>query len=112
MENKKTILITGANGQLGKEFGAIAPLYEDDFTFIFVSKQDLPIGDFIALECFFDENKIDFCVNCAAYTAVDKAEIEIELTYLINETSVANLAVIPTTSAQPAGEVIIPSMTP
>ena len=94
MENKKTILITGANGQLGKEFGAIAPLYEDDFTFIFVSKQDLPIDDFIALECFFDQNKIDFCINCAAYTAVDKAETEIELTYLINEKSVANLATL------------------
>jgi dTDP-4-dehydrorhamnose reductase len=94
MQNKKTILITGANGQLGKEFGAIAPLYEDNFTFIFVSKQDLPIDDFIALECFFDQNKIDFCVNCAAYTAVDKAETEIELAYLINETSVANLATL------------------
>lgn len=94
MENKKTILITGANGQLGKEFGAIAPLYEDDFTFIFVSKQDLPIDDFIALECFFDQNKIDFCINCAAYTSVDKAETEIELAYLINERSVANLATL------------------
>ncbi len=94
MENKKTILITGANGQLGKEFGAIASLYEDDFTFIFVSKQDLPIDDFIALECFFDQNKIDFCVNCAAYTAVDKAETEIELAYLVNETGVANLATL------------------
>ncbi len=94
MENKKTILITGANGQLGKEFGAIASLYEDDFTFIFVSKQDLPIDDFIALECFFDQNEIDFCVNCAAYTAVDKAETEIELAYLVNETGVANLATL------------------
>jgi dTDP-4-dehydrorhamnose reductase len=92
MENKKTILITGANGQLGNEFGAIASLYEDDYHFIFVGKEDLPINDFIAVECFFDQNEIDFCVNCAAYTAVDKAETEIEQAYLINETGVKNIA--------------------
>lgn len=93
MENKKTILITGSNGQLGNEFGAIAKLYEDDYEFIFVSKQDLPIDDFIAVECFFDQNEINFCINCAAYTAVDKAETEIEQAYLINETGTKNLAV-------------------
>jgi dTDP-4-dehydrorhamnose reductase len=92
MSNKKTILITGANGQLGKEFGAIASLYQADYHFIFVGKEDLPIDDFIAVECFFDQNEIDFCVNCAAYTAVDKAEAETEQAYLINETGVKNLA--------------------
>jgi dTDP-4-dehydrorhamnose reductase len=92
MSSKKTILITGANGQLGNEFGAISSLYEDDYHFIFVGKQDLPIDDFIAVECFFDQNEIDFCVNCAAYTAVDKAETETEQAYLINEIGVKNLA--------------------
>ena len=60
MENKKTILITGSNGQLGNEFGAIAKLYEDDYEFIFVSKQDLPIDDFIAVECFLTKTKLIF----------------------------------------------------
>jgi dTDP-4-dehydrorhamnose reductase len=93
MSNKKTILITGANGQLGKEFGAIASLYQKEYHFIFVGKEDLPVNDFIAVECFFDQNEIDFCVNCAAYTAVDKAETETEQAYLINETGVKNLAI-------------------
>lgn len=92
MEEKKTILITGANGQLGSEFNAISKHY-DDFTFLFVGKDDLPIDDFIAVESFFQQNKIDVCVNCAAYTAVDKAETETEKAYLINATGVGNLAI-------------------
>jgi dTDP-4-dehydrorhamnose reductase len=91
MSNIKTILVTGANGQLGNEFGAIAKNHLN-YRFLFVGKDDLPIDDYIAVENFFQNNTIDYCINCAAYTAVDKAETDIEKAFAVNATGVSNLA--------------------
>ncbi|MEO6731246.1 MAG: dTDP-4-dehydrorhamnose reductase [Ferruginibacter sp.] len=91
MIEKKTILVTGANGQLGNEMQVISaahPLYN----FLFVTKEALAIDDDEAVNIFFVNHSIDYCVNCAAYTAVDKAETEAELAYRINSTAVGNLA--------------------
>jgi dTDP-4-dehydrorhamnose reductase len=85
------ILVTGSNGQLGNEFNHLAQNYPQ-YNFIFVSKVEMPIDDFVGVELFFEKNKIDFCINCAAYTAVDKAETEIETAFLINADAVGNLA--------------------
>ncbi len=93
MSNKPTILVTGANGQVASEIGYLSQFFNDAYSFIFTSKDDLPIEDFIAVENFFNANEIDFCINCAAYTAVDKAESDIELAYAVNEKGVYNLAV-------------------
>lgn len=87
----KNILITGANGQLGSEFREIFGNYKD-FNFIFTSRDELQIGDRNAVHKFFAENKIDFCVNCAAYTAVDKSETNREEAKLINADAVGFLA--------------------
>ncbi len=87
----KNILVTGANGQLGKEMQVIAasfPLYN----FVFVTKEDLPIDDMDAVKKYFNAHKIDVCVNCAAYTAVDKAETETEKAFQVNAVAVGNLA--------------------
>lgn len=91
MAEKNTILITGANGQLGKEMQVIATAYPN-YHFIFVTKEELPIDNIEAVDSFFISNQINYCVNCAAYTAVDKAEIEPEQAMLINATAVGNLA--------------------
>jgi dTDP-4-dehydrorhamnose reductase len=90
---QQNILVTGANGQLGNEFNAIAQNYPH-FNFIFVTKAQMPIDDFKVVELYFEKNKIDFCINCAAYTAVDKAETETEKAFLINADAIGNLALI------------------
>ncbi|MBP6431520.1 MAG: dTDP-4-dehydrorhamnose reductase [Ferruginibacter sp.] len=91
MSNSKTILVTGANGQLGSEVKAISVNYTN-YNFLFVGKDDLLIDDYIAVENFFQNNNIDICINCAAYTAVDKAESEPEKAFAINAHGASNLA--------------------
>lgn len=94
MSNKQfTILVTGANGQMGNELQALAAGFAD-YRFLFVTKEELNIADATATEKFFSEHTIDFCINCAAYTAVDKAETEPESALLINTTAVATLAAV------------------
>jgi dTDP-4-dehydrorhamnose reductase len=77
------ILVTGASGQLGQSLQYIAADY-NNFDFIFASSTDLDITNRDRVDSFFQSNKIDFCINAAAYTAVDKAESETEKAYSIN----------------------------
>jgi dTDP-4-dehydrorhamnose reductase len=63
-----------------------------EYRFLFLSKEELNIADATATEKYFSEHPIDFCINCAAYTAVDKAESDEENALLINATAVATLA--------------------
>lgn len=91
--SKKIILITGANGQLGKEMQIVVQ-QQPDYHYIAVSKEELPIDNPSAIEDFFNKHKIDVCVNCAAYTAVDKAEHEKEQANNINGTAVGHLAAL------------------
>ena len=93
MVENKTILVTGANGQLGSEMQVITIAYPN-YNFLFVTKEKLAIDDEEAVKQYFLNHKIDYCVNCAAYTAVDKAETEVENALLINGTAVGNLAAI------------------
>lgn len=93
MIENKTILVTGANGQLSSEMQVITIAYPH-YNFLFVTKDDLSIDDEEAVKQYFSNHKIDYCVNCAAYTAVDKAETEVEEALLVNGTAVGNLAAI------------------
>ncbi|MEO8234830.1 MAG: dTDP-4-dehydrorhamnose reductase [Flavobacterium sp.] len=86
------ILVTGASGQLGQAIQFIASNYLE-FKFIFASSEDLDIINQERVNYFFDTNRIDFCINAAAYTAVDKAESEIEKAESINVFGPKNLAV-------------------
>jgi dTDP-4-dehydrorhamnose reductase len=86
-----TILITGANGQLASELKTLASAHPS-YLFLFTTKEELPIENSEALELFFNKNHIDYCINCAAYTAVDKAESEEEKAFLINAEAVGLLA--------------------
>lgn len=88
-----TILITGANGQLANELKAISSHYPE-YAFLFTTKEEMPIENKEAVNAFFQKNKIDYCINCAAYTAVDKAESEKEKAFLINADAVESLSEI------------------
>ena len=90
-QNMTRILVTGSNGQIGQELQFLASQFPD-FHFHFVSHHDLDITDKTLIDNLFHLQKIDYCINCAAYTAVDKAEREPELAYHINVTGVKNLA--------------------
>lgn len=77
------ILITGANGQLGSEFKEIKKS-GSQHEFYFTDIADLDITSYVAVTNYIKDNKIDTIVNCAAYTAVDKAENDIELAEKVN----------------------------
>ena len=79
----KKILITGANGQLGQEFSFLAKAFPH-FEFIFLSRIELDITSKATIDTFFLNTNINYCINCAAYTAVDKAETDIENAEKIN----------------------------
>ena len=91
--NLPTVLITGANGQLGNEFRSIAASYPG-YEFLFTDLEELRIDDHSAVALFFENHPIHTCINCAAYTAVDKAETEKEIAFSINADAVGNLALV------------------
>jgi dTDP-4-dehydrorhamnose reductase len=87
----KNILVTGANGQLGKELRGLEENFPN-YKFFFTDLQELAIEDASAVKDFFRNQPLFACINCAAYTAVDKAESEMEKVMLINADAVGNLA--------------------
>ena len=89
--SQKNILVTGANGQLGQEFQQLKKNFPS-LNFLFVSKNELSIADENAVDAFFKNNQIDICINCAAYTAVDKAETDKETAIAVNAIAVGYLA--------------------
>lgn len=91
------ILVTGSNGQLGselKELVSNSKLEIQNYTFIFADSKSLDITGHEAVKQFVIDNDIRFIINCAAYTAVDKAETDIERADKINHLAVANIAKI------------------
>ena len=88
---KTIVAVSGKNGQLGSELQQAAKLFTA-YNFIFTDKDELDITSTSALDEFFKVNQPHFFINCAAYTAVDKAETDKELSYLINATAAGNIA--------------------
>ena len=84
------VLITGSNGQLGSEIKELAANYKK-IDFVFKDLPDLDICNFNLLQSFIIDNKINAVINCAAYTAVDKAEEDEEIAEKVNSTGVLNL---------------------
>ena len=77
------VLVTGAYGQLGKELECLSDKYPN-WTFLFTDVDTLDITDETEVNNYFQENKPSFIVNCAAYTAVDKAESDQKMAMKIN----------------------------
>ncbi|MBQ6601636.1 MAG: dTDP-4-dehydrorhamnose reductase [Clostridia bacterium] len=84
------IIVTGAKGQLGGD--VCRELKNRGLAFLGIDREELDITDEKAVKIFFEENKATALIHCAAYVAVDKAEDEKELCFLINETGTENLA--------------------
>ncbi|MDD5716265.1 MAG: dTDP-4-dehydrorhamnose reductase [Sulfuricurvum sp.] len=93
MSKAMNILVTGSNGQLGSEIHDLVWQYPH-YTFTFSDRNTLDLSNLCKMEDFFDKHKFDAIINCAAYTAVDKAELEQELADTINHRFVAMLAKI------------------
>jgi dTDP-4-dehydrorhamnose reductase len=87
------ILVTGGQGQLGSELRKITPNYPD-YNFFFTDVKQLDITNHTAVKEFIEINNINVIINCAAYTAVDKAEYEPELADAINHLAAENFAKI------------------
>lgn len=87
------VLVTGANGQLGQAIQSIAEKHSD-IEFEFCDSEKLDITDYDNVNAVFNEFIPDYCINAAAYTAVDKAESEPEKAYSINVLGAQNLAKI------------------
>jgi dTDP-4-dehydrorhamnose reductase len=88
---KSLILISGKNGQLGKELQNISTQFKN-FEFIFFDRQELDIKDEASVKKAFEEYSPLYFINCAAYTAVDKAETEQPQAYIINAEAVGTIA--------------------
>ena len=84
------ILVSGRDGQLGNELKDLAS--KQNFEFVFTDVNDLDITDENALKEAFEKYKPAFFINCAAYTAVDKAEANQEIAYKINAEAVGYIA--------------------
>lgn len=89
--NNLEILVTGANGQLGSEIKRIAS-NSNAYSYTFVDIDEMDLTDEESINLFFDGKHFDFLINCAAYTAVDRAEEETDIAYKVNSDAVRILA--------------------
>ncbi len=87
----KSVLVTGANGQLGQCIRKIAPKYSH-IEFLFKNSKELDITNIAMVNALFESNKFDYCINCAAYTNVEQAEKTPAIAFQVNADGVKNLA--------------------
>lgn len=93
MPNKNcNILVTGSNGQLGSEIKELSKNYS--YNFFFTDRNNIDITSKDNIKAFCQTNNINAIINCAAYTAVDKAESDIENADLVNRKAVKKLALV------------------
>ncbi|MGB2050031.1 MAG: dTDP-4-dehydrorhamnose reductase [Flavobacteriaceae bacterium] len=86
-------LVTGGNGQLAQSLKDVVN-YQDELDVDFQDLPDLDITNKQQLESYFSNNELDYCINCAAYTAVDLAEEQSELAYAVNAEGPKNIAML------------------
>ena len=90
MVGTKKILVTGSNGQLGRSICDISKGFE--YKFFFMTKKELDITNLKDLESFVSKNQINVIINCAAYTNVEKAQINRDIVDLVNIKSMNNIS--------------------
>ena len=91
MNKIQKVLVTGANGQLGSEIKELASNYPD-LDFIFTDIADFPLDKAAVIVENYNKIQPDIVINCAAYTAVDKAEQDVEVADAVNHLSIATLS--------------------
>ncbi len=89
--NNLKILVTGSNGQVGSELVSLSKAYKQ-YDFTFIDRNQLDLSNTEAITKYFSDKTFDVIINCAAYTAVDKAESESELADKINHQAVRTIA--------------------
>lgn len=90
--SKPLIVVTGKNGQLGSELQLLASSFDAEYDFLFVDRSQLDLSSNDSIDNFFAAHTPSVVINCAAYTAVDKAETDIEAAFQINGAAVGKLA--------------------
>ncbi|WP_152020000.1 SDR family oxidoreductase, partial [Aliarcobacter butzleri] len=90
--NVFNILVTGSKGQLGSEIKGLSSNYS--YNFFFTDRLNIDITNKDNIKDFCQTNNINVIINCAAYTAVDKAESDIENADLVNRKAVKKLAIV------------------
>jgi len=88
------VLVTGANGQLGKSLNRLVNQNITDYRFVFSTRDELDLTNFKYMRGFIEKNQFDVIINCAAFTAVDKSELEKENANRVNHLAVKNIAEI------------------
>ena len=88
------VLVTGANGQLGRTLKSLIDNNNRDYQFFFATREHLDLANFKNTRIFIEKNQFDIIINCAAFTSVDKAETEKKQANIINHLSVRNIAQI------------------
>lgn len=89
---EKNVLVTGADGQLGSEIKILSNNMNLPFKFIYTDSDTLDITSRVGVEEFVKNNQIQYIINCAGYTAVDKAETDKDKAYDVNVTGTENIA--------------------
>ena len=87
------ILVTGANGQVGRELRELAALHPE-IEFFFQGREDMPLTNFEMIRTVFQTLQPDVLINCAGYTAVDQAEQEREMAFQVNAEAVGVMAAL------------------
>jgi len=90
--SKPLIVVTGKNGQLGSELEILAPAFEVQYDFLLVDRSQLDLSSNESIDNFFSVHKPSVVINCAAYTAVDKAETDRDAAFQVNAVAVGKLA--------------------
>jgi dTDP-4-dehydrorhamnose reductase len=86
------ILVTGSNGQLGSEIQSLAPI-QSEMEFLFTDIEELDITNANDIDNFFSKNEFNVLLNCASFTAVDKAESEPDTAMKVNGEAIQHLAI-------------------
>src|SRR5690554_1209631 len=89
---QKNVLVTGANGQLGNEIKKLSEQVSLPFRFLFTDADSLDITSYGQMDAFVERNAVQYIINCAGYTAVDKAEEEPEKAFAVNAEAAENVA--------------------
>jgi dTDP-4-dehydrorhamnose reductase len=90
--SKPLIVVTGKNGQLGSELQVLAPSFDAQYDFLFADRAVLDLSSNDSIDKFCAVHHPAVVINCAAYTAVDKAETERDAAFQINAVAVGKLA--------------------